>query len=113
MNSSCTPIRITVKGYMTKLRNYLLRTSSILCIPLSKLRNFTLFLLNFPTFLISFNILLVIKLLLKQWKKKLALPLLIMAGSFIASYIFKINIMQIILADAVIGFFCMRDPQYN
>ncbi len=55
----------------------------------------------------------VLDLVVKQWKKKLALPLLIMAGSFIASYIFKINIMQIILTDAVIGFFFMRDPQYN
>ena len=31
-----------------------------------------------------------------QWQKKLALPLLIMAGSFIASYGFNINIMYII-----------------
>ena len=42
----------------------------------------------------------VLDLVLKQWKKKLALPLLIMAGSFIASYIFKINIMQIFTFSA-------------
>ena len=55
----------------------------------------------------------VLDLALKQWKKKLVLPLLIMAGTFIASYFLKINIMQVILADAVIGFFLMRDAQYN
>ena len=46
-------------------------------------------------------------------KKKLALPLLVMAGTFIASVVFKINIMQIIAVDAIIGLFLMRDPQYD
>ena len=55
----------------------------------------------------------VLGLLIKQVKKKLALPLLIMAGTFIASYFLKIDIMHIILVDAVIGFFLMRDSQYN
>ena len=55
----------------------------------------------------------VLGLLVKQVKKKLALPLLIMAGTFIASYFLKIDIMHIILVDAVIGFFLMRDSQYN
>ena len=55
----------------------------------------------------------VLGLLMKQKKKKLALPLLIMAGTFIASYFLKIDIMHIILVDAVIGFFLMRDSQYN
>ncbi len=55
----------------------------------------------------------VLGLLVKQMKKKLALPLLIMAGTFIASYFLKIDIMHIILVDAVIGFFLMRDSQYN
>ena len=55
----------------------------------------------------------VLGLLMKQTKKKLALPLLIMAGTFIASYFLKIDIMHIILVDAVIGFFLMRDSQYN
>ncbi len=55
----------------------------------------------------------VLGLLVKQIKKKLALPLLIMAGTFIASYFLKIDIMHIILVDAVIGFFLMRDSQYN
>ena len=55
----------------------------------------------------------VLGLLIKQVKKKLALPLLIMAGTFIASYFLKIDIMHIILVDAVIVFFLMRDSQYN
>ena len=55
----------------------------------------------------------VLGLLVKQVKKKLALPLLIMAGTFIASYFLKIDIMHIILVDAVIGFFLMRDSQYD
>ena len=55
----------------------------------------------------------VLGLLIKQVKKKLALPLLIMAGTFIASYFLKIDIMHIILVDAVIGFFLMRDSQYD
>ena len=55
----------------------------------------------------------VLDLVLKQWKKKLALPFLIMAGSFVAACIFKINIMQIVFVDAIIGFFLMRDPEYG
>ena len=55
----------------------------------------------------------VVDLVVKQVKKKLVLPLIIMAGSFIAAAVFKINIMQIIAVDAVIGLFMMRDPQYD
>jgi len=55
----------------------------------------------------------VLDLVLKQWKKKLVLPLLIMAGTFAASYFFKINIMYIILVDAVIGLFLMRESKYD
>lgn len=55
----------------------------------------------------------VLDLVIKQVKKKLALPLIIMAGAFIAAVVFKINIMQIIAVVAVIGFLLMRDPQYN
>ena len=55
----------------------------------------------------------VVDLVVKQVKKKLVLPLIIMAGSLIAAAVFKINIMQIIAVDAVIGLFLMRDPQYN
>ncbi len=55
----------------------------------------------------------VVDLVVKQVKKKLILPLIIMAGSFIAAAVFKINIMQIIAVDAIIGLFLMRDPQYD
>ena len=55
----------------------------------------------------------VLDLVVKQVKKKLALPLIVMAGTFIASVVFKINIMQIIAVDAIIGLFLMRDPQYD
>lgn len=55
----------------------------------------------------------VLDLVIKQIKKKLALPLIIMAGAFIAAVVFKINIMQIIAVVAVVGFLLMRDPQYN
>ena len=55
----------------------------------------------------------VLDLVVKQVKKKLALPLIIMAGAFIAAVAFKINIMQIIAVVAVIGFLLMRDSQYN
>ena len=55
----------------------------------------------------------VLDLVVKQVKKKLALPLLVLAGTFIASVVFKIIIMQIIAVDAIIGLFLMRDPQYD
>lgn len=55
----------------------------------------------------------VIGLIQKQWKKKLALPMAIMVGSFVASYILNINIMYIILVDALIGLGLMQNPKYN
>ena len=55
----------------------------------------------------------VLDLVVKQVKKKLALPLIVMAGTFIAAVVFKINIMHIIAVDAIIGLFLMRDPQYD
>ena len=55
----------------------------------------------------------VLDLVIKQVKKKLALPLVVMAGTFIAAVVFKINIMHIIAVDAIIGLFLMRDPQYD
>lgn len=55
----------------------------------------------------------VIGLIQKQWKKKLVLPMLIMLGSFFTSYVLKVNIMYIILVDAIIGFTMMQDKKYN
>ena len=51
-------------------------------------------------------------LLIKEWKKKLLIPMLVIAGTFIANYFFDINLMYAILVDAVIGFFLLRDKKY-
>lgn len=51
-------------------------------------------------------------LLLKEWKKKLLIPLLIIVGTFVANYFFDINLMYAILVDAIIGFFLLRDKKY-
>lgn len=54
-----------------------------------------------------------IDLLVKQVKKKLVLPLLIIVGTFIANIMFDINIMELIIIDGIIGFICMRNAKYN
>ena len=51
-------------------------------------------------------------LLKKELKKKLALPLLIIVGTFIANYFFNVNLMYAVIVDAVIGFFLLRDKKY-
>lgn len=51
-------------------------------------------------------------LLIKEWKKKLLIPLLIIVGTFVANYFFDINLMYAILIDALIGFFLLRDKKY-
>lgn len=51
-------------------------------------------------------------LLIKEWKKKLFIPLLIIVGTFVANYFFDINLMYAILVDAIIGFFLLRDKKY-
>ena len=53
-----------------------------------------------------------IDLLKKELKKKLALPLLIIVGTFIANYFFNVNLMYAVIVDAVIGFFLLRDKKY-
>ena len=53
-----------------------------------------------------------IDLLKKELKKKLALPLLIIVGTFIANYFFNANLMYAVVVDAVIGFFLLRDKKY-
>ena len=54
-----------------------------------------------------------INLLVKQCKKKLILPLLIIAVTFIGSVWMQWNIMELVLADGVIGFLFMRAVKYN
>ena len=53
-----------------------------------------------------------IDLLKKEWKKKLALPLLIIVGTFVANYFFHVNLMYAVVMDAIIGFFLLRDKKY-
>lgn len=54
-----------------------------------------------------------IDLLHKEVKKKLVLPCLIILGTFIANYIFQVNIMYLILVDAIIGYLFLQDTKYN
>lgn len=55
----------------------------------------------------------ILGLVTKQVRKRLVLPLAIMAGTFIASCVFGVNIMEVILVDALIGLFLMRSPLYD
>ncbi len=54
-----------------------------------------------------------IDLLVKQVRKKLILPLLIIIATFIAKLCFDVNIMALVLIDGVIGFMFMRAVKYN
>ena len=54
-----------------------------------------------------------INLLQKELKKKLLLPCLIIFGTFIANYFFQVNIMYLILIDAVIGYFWRQEEKYS
>lgn len=49
----------------------------------------------------------------KECKRKLALPIAIIAGTFVANYFFDVNIMYVILADACIGYLFLRDRKYG
>ena len=54
-----------------------------------------------------------IDLLKKEIKKKLAIPLLIIVGTFVANYFFDVNLMYAILVDALLGFMLLRDEKYS
>ena len=54
-----------------------------------------------------------IDLLIKQFKKKLILPILIILATFIANLFFDVNIMLLVAIDGVIGFFLLRDKKYS
>lgn len=53
-----------------------------------------------------------VDLLKKEWKKRLALPLLIIAGTFIANYFFDVNLMYAVLFDGLLGYLLLRDKKY-
>lgn len=54
-----------------------------------------------------------IDLVIKQCKKKLLLPLLIIVATFIANLCFDVNIMVLIIIDGIIGFAFMRAAKYD
>ena len=54
-----------------------------------------------------------IDLLLKQFKKKLILPIVIIIATFVANLVFDVNIMILVAIDGLIGFFLMREKIYG
>lgn len=54
-----------------------------------------------------------IDLLRKQIKKKLVLPLVIIAATFIANFFFDVNLMLLIIIDGIVGLLFMRDYKYD
>ena len=54
-----------------------------------------------------------IDLLQKQFQKKLLLPIVIIAGTFIANIFFDVNIMILIAIDGLIGLILMRDKKFS
>lgn len=54
-----------------------------------------------------------IDLLGRQVSKKLVLPIIIIAATFIANVFFNVNIMWLVLIDGIIGFFLLRDKKYS
>ena len=54
-----------------------------------------------------------IDLLIKQFKKKLILPIVIIIATFIANIFFDVNIMLLVAIDGVAGFFLLRDKKYS
>jgi len=52
-------------------------------------------------------------LLKKQWSKKVAFPIIITLGTFIANYFFNFNMMYIVLVDALIGLVLLQGKKYE
>ena len=52
-------------------------------------------------------------LLIKQCKKKLILPFVIIVATFAANIFFDVNIMLLVAIDGIIGFFFMRDKKFE
>lgn len=51
----------------------------------------------------------VFRMILKELKKNTIISILIMVGSFVAAYFFKINILLILLIDAIIGIVFLKE----
>jgi chromate transporter len=54
-----------------------------------------------------------INLLVKQIQRKLALPIAIIAATFIGTVVFDLNMMYLIILDGLIGFLVLRDHKYD
>ena len=54
-----------------------------------------------------------IDMLKKQVQKKLLLPLAIIVATFVASFVFHVNIMLLILIDGLLGLALMRGREYD
>lgn len=54
----------------------------------------------------------VIDLLKKELSRKLALPIVIIIGTFVANYFLHVNLMTAVIIDAVIGLLLLRDEKY-
>lgn len=55
----------------------------------------------------------VVDLLNKQIQKKLMLPLVIIVGTFIANFLFNVNLMYLLFLDGLMGWAFMQDSKYN
>jgi len=51
-------------------------------------------------------------LLRKQLKKKLALPVAIIVVTFVANYVFDVNLMLLVILDGIVGLILMRGKKY-
>ena len=54
-----------------------------------------------------------IDLLQKQWRKKLLWPLAIIVGTFVANFIFDVNIMLLVVIDGLLGLVFLRGAAYG
>ena len=54
-----------------------------------------------------------IDLLIKQCKKKLILPIIIIVATFVANIFFDVNIMLLVLINGIVGLFLLRDKKYS
>ena len=49
----------------------------------------------------------------KQCQKKLVIPLLILAGTFVANFFFNVSLMLLVAIDGLIGLWLLRSPEYD
>ena len=49
----------------------------------------------------------------KQCKKRLAIPLVILVGTFVANFYFDVNLMLLVVMDGVLGLLLLRSPEYD